>query len=227
MVCVVCENRPWDMENWIMSNHLVAKCLFLFALAVWSCSALPSQGEEAKSGAAAAKPEQSAWSAAVNGLQARLMLKRTAVVNGTPIISTYLELRNVANVGNPMLLRGANAKQEFKVIDADGRALPPPASMEFDGKTGGIGGIDLVIPWHGTLSFDISGCGLGIPADKAGLIDLVAPKGFGSSMTRPRLTASRARSRFPKPSPPRITRTGSGTAGSRSPGSRSRSSQSR
>ena len=78
------------------------------------------------------KPAGGEWSAAVNGLQARLVLKRTEVVNGTPIISTYLELRNVSD-GGPILLQGRNVKQDFKVIDADGRSCllrPRCTSME-------------------------------------------------------------------------------------------------
>ena len=136
------------------------------------------------------KPAGQAWSDAVNGLRARLVLKRTEVIDGTPIISTYLELRNVSDVGNPMALQGSHAKQEFKVIDAEGRAMPPPATVLFDGKIGGIQG-DLVIPFHSTLSFDISGRGAGIPADKAGMIDMLGgPWEFDDAAKAYRLKAT-------------------------------------
>ena len=112
------------------------------------------------------------WSEAVNGLQARLVLKRNEVFNGTPIISTYLELRNVSDLGKPMAPFDGNVEQEFEVIDADGRtALPPPGPNAYFGYIGGLH-TDLVIPYHGTLSFDISSHGAGVPANMAGMIDV-------------------------------------------------------
>jgi hypothetical protein len=44
------------------------------------------------------------WSSPVNGLQARLSVARGQPLNGTPLITTYLELRNVADVANVMEL---------------------------------------------------------------------------------------------------------------------------
>jgi hypothetical protein len=48
------------------------------------------------------RTNRATWSNAVNGLQARIALKRTSVFNGTPVISSFLELRNVSRVMNPM-----------------------------------------------------------------------------------------------------------------------------
>ncbi len=115
------------------------------------------------------KAEGATWSQTVNGLQARITLKRSAVSNGTPIISTYLELRNVSNSATPMRLAWAREKMKFRVIDADGRELPLAMGC---GNWRSLGTQNLVIPNRGTLSFDISSRGLGIPGDQAGLIDL-------------------------------------------------------
>ncbi len=115
------------------------------------------------------KAEGTTWSQTVNGLQARITLKRSAVSNGTPIISTYLELRNVSNLAAPMRLAWASEKMKFRVIDANGRELPAAMGK---GNWRSLGKQNLVIPNRGTLSFDISSRGLGIPGDQAGLIDL-------------------------------------------------------
>ena len=124
----------------------------------------------------AARPAKAPWSQTVNGLQARITLKRSKVINGTLIISTYLHLRNVSGCGAPMKLAWSSEKDAytcdkmtFRVVDADGRELPGGFGLyseEVSRKP------DLVIPNDGTLSFNISRRGAGIPVDQAGLIDL-------------------------------------------------------
>ena len=111
---------------------------------------------------------QGEWSAAVNGLQARIILRRMEVINGTPILSTFLELRNASDRGNAMKLSWA-AKKEFRVTEANGRELPK-AIGSYDGLQATAK--ELVVPHGSTLSLDISCRGLGIPGDQAGLIDL-------------------------------------------------------
>ncbi len=90
-------------------------------------------------------------------------------MNGTPILSTYLELQNVSDVGNPMKVAWRRNGMVFRVVDADGTELPK-AMGPYSG--GGFHAHDLVLPFDSTLSFSISCSGLGIPADKAAVIDL-------------------------------------------------------
>jgi hypothetical protein len=63
------------------------------------------------------------WSDAVNGLKARIVLKRVRVINGTPIISTYLRLRNASDVMNPMTIPWDHKLMKFRVVDAEGNDL--------------------------------------------------------------------------------------------------------
>ena len=104
-------------------------------------------------------PAEASWSKAINGLEARVTLKRTEVNNGTPILSTFLELRNVSDRGNPMKLSWSSEKLKPRVIDDNGRELPT-AHGSYDGPAFGSRG--LVIPRGRTVSLDISCRGLGI-----------------------------------------------------------------
>jgi hypothetical protein len=109
------------------------------------------------------------WSADVNGLMARLVLKRTQVSNGTPIISTCLMLRNVSDVMNPISIPWNDKLMKFRVVDAEGNEGNKMGV--FDGPVLD-GTVTLVLPIRGELSFDFSSCGCGIPGDKAALICL-------------------------------------------------------
>src|SRR5260370_35366112 len=50
--------------------------------------------------------DDTGWSSPVNGLQARLSVARGQALNGTPLITTYLELRNAADVSNELGILG-------------------------------------------------------------------------------------------------------------------------
>jgi hypothetical protein len=63
------------------------------------------------------------WSSPVNGLQARLSVARGQALNGTPLITTYLELRNVADVANVMELPFNPGPMRFEVIDEQDKLL--------------------------------------------------------------------------------------------------------
>ena len=119
---------------------------------------------------AAADDNDAAWSEAVAGLQARITLEQTCIFNGTPMIATYLHLRNTLGVNSSLAFRWPAAKMKFRVTDAAGKDLPRPEAMVYDG--GGPMPADLVIPYKGTLSFDISASGCGVPGDMVALIDL-------------------------------------------------------
>jgi hypothetical protein len=109
------------------------------------------------------------WSETVNGMCARIFLKRSHVSNGTPILATYLVLRNVSDVANPMKLPWSDARLMFQVVDGAATEVPN-WNGPYDGSV--TIPVDLVLPYGSELSFDISHHGMGIPGDKGALIDL-------------------------------------------------------
>ncbi len=120
-------------------------------------------------GRAPAADDDDSWSPAVNGLQGRLSFASKGKVNGTPIIATYLELRNATDVADTMEIPWDHRKVEFTVVDANGKALAP-ADGPFDGISVEVGLIRL--PWDSRLRFNISEHGAGIPKDQLALLDL-------------------------------------------------------
>jgi hypothetical protein len=114
--------------------------------------------------------EEIKWSEAVNGVRARIFLKRTAIVNDTPIVSTYLVLQNVSDVLNPIRFTWGSEQTRFRVVDAEGRELPP-ANGPYSGR-GSVGPFPLVLPFGGELTFDISCRGHGVGGPLAAHIDL-------------------------------------------------------
>src|SRR6267378_5445928 len=67
--------------------------------------------------------DDTGWSSPVNGLQARLSLARGQALNGTPLIATYLELRNVADVANVMEVPLNPEPMRFEVVDEQDKLL--------------------------------------------------------------------------------------------------------
>jgi hypothetical protein len=111
------------------------------------------------------------WSPPVNGLQARLSLAKRRVVNGTPLIATYLELRNTADVANVMEVPFSADAIQFEVVDSDDRLLASK-SGPYDELTVEVGMLRL--PHDSYLRFDISHHGAGVPKNQAALLDLGA-----------------------------------------------------
>jgi hypothetical protein len=121
------------------------------------------------------------WSETVDGLRARIVLKRSHVTAGTPIIATYLVLQNVSGVLNPMKVVWGSRQMTYRLLDADGNELPrynaPYSGQAF------IGPMDLILPLRGELSFDISCRGMGIGSDRTFLLDL-GPSNSWSTLRR-------------------------------------------
>jgi hypothetical protein len=118
---------------------------------------------------APAPEEVLSWSEPVNGLQARLSFARKEAVNGTPIIATYLELKNVSDVGNIMEVSLDPEKIHFTVTDMAGKEVKPDDGP-YDGISVELGSLRL--PYDSSLRFNISSSGAGIPKDQAGMLDL-------------------------------------------------------
>ena len=123
---------------------------------------------------------EESWSNVVNGLQARLSFApQKEITNGTPILVAFLEIRNVSDVGNVMEIPLDRDKIQFSVTDAAGKELTP-YNGPYDGETVPFG--TLRVPHDGSLRFNITCRGAGIPKDQAALLDL----GGGSSWVFPR-----------------------------------------
>jgi hypothetical protein len=112
------------------------------------------------------------WSSPVNGLQARLSLARGQALNGTPLIRTYLELRNVADVGNVMEIPLNPEAMQFEVVDDQDKLLAH-RGMPYDELTVELGMLRL--PHDSYLRFDISHHGAGVPKNQVALLDLGVP----------------------------------------------------
>ena len=111
------------------------------------------------------------WSLPVNGLEARLSFEKGEKLNGTPLIATYLELRNVAEVANVIELPFNQNCMQFEVIDERNELLPQPPN-HFDEVFVEIG--LLRMPHDSYLRFNISHRGAGVPKNETGLLDLGA-----------------------------------------------------
>ena len=102
--------------------------------------------------------DDNSWSSPVNGLQARLSFERGKSLNGTPLVSTYLELRNVADIGNVMELPLNLDRILFEVVDERDRTLPQGPNV-YDEVTVEVG--MLRMPHDSYLRFNISHHGAG------------------------------------------------------------------
>jgi hypothetical protein len=111
------------------------------------------------------------WSKPVDGLQARLGFAQKETINGTPIIITYLELRNVSDRANPIQILFDDAAIEHTVTTVAGKAVAP-ADGPYDEITAGRGLIRL--PHDSQLRMNVAHRGAGVPKDQAGLLDLGA-----------------------------------------------------
>jgi hypothetical protein len=116
--------------------------------------------------------DDTGWSSPVNGLQARLSLARGQTLNGTHLIATYLELRNVADVANVMELPFNPEPMRFEVVDEQDKLLAQKG-MVYDETTVELG--ILRLPHDSYLRFDISHHGAGVPKNQVGLLDLGVP----------------------------------------------------
>ena len=111
------------------------------------------------------------WSKPVDGLQARLNFERGKEINGTPIMATYLELRNVSDSATPLEVPLDPSKIEFKVTDVAGKEVAQ-AGLPYDGAMATPG--TLRLPHDSQLRLSVSGNGAGISKDQGGLLDLVS-----------------------------------------------------
>lgn len=117
--------------------------------------------------ASAKEPEDATWSAESNGLRARVTMRRHSVLDGTCIIATYLELKNVGIVANPMVLE--KQPLTFTVTDADGHEVPR-AGGGYDGVSVKLP--PLTLPHDSQLRYQIGPTGWGVTPNMAAALDL-------------------------------------------------------
>lgn len=96
-------------------------------------------------------------------------MRHAEVNNGTGIVWVYLELKNLGDMGNPLLLKVDLDSMSFRVTDADGGDVPTMFGP-FSGRI--FGSADLTLPHDSFIRFRIGPNGHGIPADRAALVDL-------------------------------------------------------
>ena len=141
----------------------VLTCIFCAKLTNAGPVASPSSADEA------------GWSREVDGLTARLSLREREVLNGTPIFSTYLELRHSSGVANPIAVSWPGKSLKFEVVDGAGKNVAP-SSAPYDGWIVDVP--DLVIPYDSTIRINVSLSGEGVPPDQAALLDFGAEQSW-------------------------------------------------
>lgn len=109
------------------------------------------------------------WSKEVNGLQVRVELAPAEVFSGTLLVGSRLGLKNVQSVGSMMPVAWTRAKLTFRVEDDQGKELhmgPSAYSGFVPAKR------DLVLPFKGELSFEITDHGAGVGGDATAMLAL-------------------------------------------------------
>src|SRR5262245_48280429 len=117
--------------------------------------------------------EPGPWSKPVNGLRARLCFARKGKLNGTPVITTDLELRHVSDVADviELPLDGEDVAFDFTVTDSDGKSIPA-ARGPYHELTPDVGLVRL--PYDSLLRVNIAHRGAAVPKGHAAHIDLGA-----------------------------------------------------
>ena len=110
-----------------------------------------------------------AWSAPVGPLEARLVAYRTEPSNGTPIITLYLDVRNVAGGDNTKEFNLDKASAIWKVIDAAGKEIAPTSPP---GNWLPTPPKKLVLEAHQSGRLRLSITGGGIAKDRGGHLEL-------------------------------------------------------
>ena len=125
---------------------------------------------------ALAAGSEPAWSPAVNGLRARLVVLPPEEA-GSPFCRVLIEMENVADVAGQMKIRFTPGKLALRVTDETGKNLPT-TNGPYDG-TAPLWEPTL-LPYRGIIKFQISFPGLGFnPAADKVIID-VGSSGFWS-----------------------------------------------
>lgn len=100
------------------------------------------------------------WSAAVKGIQGRLLVALGGKPDERRFPSIYLEIRNVSDIGSPLFVKyDSDKSMTLEVVDRENRKAPPLGGVFSQISSGPF---DIVLPYAGTLRFLISDTGYGI-----------------------------------------------------------------
>ena len=110
------------------------------------------------------------WSKPANGIRARLSFAQKEIVNGTPILVTYLELQNVSDQAAVVEIPWDRAQLTWTVTDSAGNKVAP-ADGPFDEIRLDTTGL-LRIPNDSLLKLNVAHRGAGIAKDIAAHLDL-------------------------------------------------------
>lgn len=162
-----------------MNTTNVALLFSCFAL-----SFLPAIGFTAPVNKPAYLPKAGAWSQVVDGLQGRLLVKSGGKINGTNIPDIYLELRNVANLMNPVDVYYGNGEGlRMEVTDSRNKKIAPDTSYYFDAVMTPPYGI--VLPHDSSLRFLVSVAGYGIPKNIGIFLEIGTRPGIDGPIVLP------------------------------------------
>lgn len=112
---------------------------------------------------------QGEWSASVGPLQFRVVAYRTGRSNGTPIITVYLDVRNVAGGNNTVEFNLDKASVTWLVTDGKGKDMAPTSPS---GKSMPTPPRKRVLEAHDSARFVLSNTGAEIAKDRGGHLEL-------------------------------------------------------
>ena len=87
--------------------------------------------------------DDAGWSKTTRDIQARVTLVETPAVNGTRMLTPYLELRNVGSSAYPIKVRCSGGQVAFELVDADGKVVRDGYSMPRGGPHADPGTVSL------------------------------------------------------------------------------------
>ena len=121
-----------------------------------------------------ASDNEAPWSPPVNGLRARLLILPAEIPN-SPFCRVLIEMQNVDDVAGQKKIRFSPDRIDLHVVDKSGRELPV-ANEPYDGMSPLWE--PTLLPYAGTISFQISFPGLGYrPGDNV-IVDVGPSKAW-------------------------------------------------
>lgn len=125
----------------------LALCLAALAVVGFGCRPNPA-------------PETEAWSAAVNGLQARLVIVEKPRKYGTRWLVPFLELRNVRDGASPMAIQCDNGHLKIELVDAAGKVVRDGNSIRRSGPVPEVGTVALPVDSFIRISLECTNWGI-------------------------------------------------------------------
>jgi hypothetical protein len=105
--------------------------------------------------------KEDGWSAAVNGLRARITFGEVRTSSGSRLPEVFVELHNTTDILGVLEFDLDVGKAfRYELATADGKPAPRPIDISMDGHVAGP--FRVAIPMRGTLKFPVSWSGYGI-----------------------------------------------------------------